>query len=153
MASLLRAPPRKAVRKYVVVELKRAGRRMDYEELVEQITCAGFDHAGRACAKHGRDKCGAWEWVETVDGVGNIIGKWERKLGVATRYELLVAVDSLLQSERIEIVEGQLRLCRHAPKAERLTPEERWRRADDEIRESWQTMHVNETRSFGGWEG
>jgi hypothetical protein len=152
MASLLRAPPRKAVRKYVLVELKRVGRRMDHDELVDLISCPGYDHDGKACAKHGKDRCGALEWVTDVDAGGNIIGKWERKLGVATRYEVYVAIGSLIDSGRIEIVEGQLRYQRHTRAHDALTPEERWRRADEEIRTSWQTMLVKETRCVWGRE-
>lgn len=147
LGALLRAPPRKAVRKYVVVELEKAdGRRMEYGKLVERVSCMGYDHAGRSCGRHGKNGCGGWEWVTDVDGAGNIVGEWERKLGVATPYELAVAIDGLLEVEVLDVQGGQLRLCRRRRSIEPLTREERWRREDEELRAMWQTIEVHETR-------
>lgn len=153
LGALLRAPPRRAVRRYVVVELQRAdGRRMEYGKLVERVSCMGYDHAGRSCARHGKDGCGGWEFVTDVDGKGNIVGKWERKLGVATPYELAVAIDALLVDEVLDVRDGQLRLRRRRRAVEPLTREERWRREDEDVRLMWQTIEVHETRGVYAFE-
>ncbi len=75
-------------------------------------------------------------------------GNWKRHKGVATRYELALAIDRLLDLGKIEIVDGALRLTdRKGPHFKPLTPEERWRRQDERLRAYCQQMECKGTAS------
>lgn len=76
-----------------------------------------------------------------------IQGNWKRRVGVATRYELGVAIDRLLDHGKVEIDEhGMLRLAvGKGWKPQAVPPEERWAREDDRLRAFCQQMQVHET--------
>lgn len=81
-------------------------------------------------------------------------GNWKRREGVATRYELAVAIDALLERGKVVIDGGLLTLPKRGELRMRLslasvgrTREDRWRRADEELERYCQTMEVSETRS------
>lgn len=85
----------------------------------------------------------------TVIPLRRIQGNWKRRPGVATRYELLLAVGRLLATGQIVIADGVLRLSSNSRREyfEPLTAQQRWYRADEELREYCQRMDVHETRS------
>lgn len=76
-------------------------------------------------------------------------GNWKRRPGVATRYELALAVDRLLEQEKVEIdAGGWLRLARRCGgKREAVTAQERWARDDRELEAYCHRLEVHETRS------
>jgi hypothetical protein len=77
-----------------------------------------------------------------------IQGNWKRIAGVATKYELSLAVDALLERGKIHILDGVLHLARaNGEMFDRTTSQERWAREDDELRAYCEQMHVHETRT------
>ncbi len=73
---------------------------------------------------------------------------WKRRKGVATRYELELAIERLLCEDKIEISDGILRLSRaKRPTFEPISKAEQWRREDEALRAFCEEMAVHETRS------
>ena len=80
-------------------------------------------------------------------------GRWKRRLGVATRYELELAIARLMLDGRVEVsASGFLRLGRLRLALARApsTREERWAREDEELRAFCERIDVHETKSAGG---
>lgn len=69
----------------------------------------------------------------------------KRVRDVATRAEVECAIERLLESGQVAIVDGRLRLTRRR-RHERITREQQWARKDDEARLVWQRIETHETR-------
>jgi len=78
--------------------------------------------------------------------IRRIQGNWKRE-GRASRYEVAMAIDRLLQQGRVTIVDGRLRLGTWLQRFDAVSPQERWQRADEELQSYCQRMAVHETLS------